>query len=175
MASARRDERNPAHKRAQAPLRVTLGMRARPLLQVAGDVHPLDPAPDTDPEAGLRCIDAAALRAPPHRHTLERLVPINVLGFDLRIAAQRDPCHVLRRPIRRLPLLRSRLTQRELLGNGTKSFRPNTTAGLTCCERLVPNGRHKLELLLAAATITRPEPPHRPAPNTRRHRDTIRR
>jgi hypothetical protein len=86
MASARRDGHNPAHQRAQAPLGVTLGVRGRPLLQVAGDVHPLDPAPDADPEAGLRCIDAAALRAPPHRRTLERLVPIKVLGFDLRIA-----------------------------------------------------------------------------------------
>jgi hypothetical protein len=36
-------------------------------------------------------------------------------------------------------------------------------------------GGHKLELLLATATITGTEPAHRRTPDTRRHRDTVRR
>jgi hypothetical protein len=92
-------ERDAAEHANHGPLRVALAGGARPRRFIPGPVHPVGGTPDADPEAGLRGIDPAALRAPPGRDVLGGLVGV-IVGL---VATQDGERGALRSPIRRLP------------------------------------------------------------------------
>ena len=87
VALARGHGRDAAEHADHGPLHVALAGGARPRRFIPGPVHPVGGTPDADPEAGLRRIDPAALRAPPGRDVFGGLVGVTGGSWRLSTAS----------------------------------------------------------------------------------------
>jgi hypothetical protein len=141
-----------------------LGGGARSLRLVHGPVHPLGGTPNADSEAGLRRVNAAALRAPPGRDVPGESSPASS-RLSTASAARCAACQ----PSGPGSLPASASTTRR---NAPTRARPADRSASSLSKS---SGADELQLMLGARRLTSAPALHRPAADARRHRDAPRR